>query len=70
MYDVFNAVTAYNTYSNTGGSEFGKTEMSHKAQNLITTHIGRLIDDGREARQAYLDSQTTMNASNTVLVAD
>ena len=70
VYDLFNATTAYNTHSNTGGSEFGRTDFSHKAQNLITNHIDRLIDDGREARQAYLDSQTVMNASNTVLVSD
>ena len=71
VYDVFNATTAYNTHSNTGGSEFGHTDFSKRAQNLITDihRIDEIIADGREARTEY-EENLKMNASNTVLVSD
>ena len=68
VYDVFNATTAYNTYSNTGSSEFGRTEISHKAQKLITQDIQDLIDVGTKARENYNLAQMKMTAQNTVLV--
>ena len=70
VYDIFNATTAYNTYSNTGRNEFSRTDINHKAQRLIGSDIAGLIDDGSEARQKYLESQTRMTAQNTVLVSD
>lgn len=53
VYDIFNATTAYNTYANTGGSEWGKTDVSHRAQDLITSNIQDLIDKGAKIKEEY-----------------
>jgi len=55
VYDIFNATTAYNTYGNTGGSEWGKTDVSHKAQRLITgiDNLEDLINAGAKAKAQY-----------------
>ena len=71
VYDVFNATTAYNTHSNTGGSEFGHSDISNRAQRFITQigKIERIIDDGREFRQEYLDN-LKMTPENTAIISD
>jgi len=69
LYDTFNAVTAYNSWSNTGGSEFGRVRFMDRAEDLITGNVQKIIDSGREARQNYLDN-IKMDGTNTVLVVE
>lgn len=68
VYDVFNATTAYNTYSNTGGSEFGRVGFMERAEDIITGNISRLIDSGNTAREEFLSRAITLNANNTSIV--
>ncbi len=69
VYDVFNAATAYNSYANTGRSEYGRSRLSRKTQRLIVDDINKIIDDGADARQKYIEAQTRMTSQNTQIVA-
>lgn len=68
LYDTFNAVTAYNSWANTGGSESGRVRFMDRAETLITGDIERIIDEGRVARQNYLDSLKDGEAPMALIV--
>lgn len=70
VYDMWNATTAYNTYSNTGGSEFNRMDFANRASDLITADIARVIDAGAVARQKYLDSLKEIDLTGATVVGE
>ena len=75
VYDTMNVVTAYNSYANTGGSEFGRIRIADKAESLIGANIDDLIGAGMEAKTRYEEAQEARvlkitKASDISLVTD
>lgn len=70
LYDAFNGLTAYNSYSNSGRGDFARASIMNLGQSFIVEPIDRIIDEGHAKREDFIQklNEKVMNASNTVLV--
>lgn len=58
LWDVYNASTAYNTYSNTTSNDFGRSKVLNNITRLMTTpRLDRIIDTGFSRREAWEESR-------------
>lgn len=54
LYDAFNGLTAFNSYSNGGRGDFARARIMNQAQNFIIEPIEKIIDAGHAMREDYI----------------
>lgn len=72
LYNLWNAVNAYTTWSASGGSDWAKGEELERTQNLMSKPIDDIVSKGMSRRTAWekREQDRAINLNGAVLVSD